>query len=567
VSNNRVRWVAQCLCLLFCATAHAQAPPAPAASPPAQPAPPADGLGRTTPRGTVLGFLKAARAGDYETAAEYLNTRLRGQAASDLASQLYVVLDRRLPARLNEVSDRPDGSLAFPTKPDQDLVGTIAAEEGDVQITVEKVTRGKAPAIWVFSRKTLDAIPDLFDEVDQVSVENALPKFLVETRIAQIALFEWVAVFICLPLVYLLTSLLSRALSPWAGRMRRRLRRNQRLPDPVVLPQAIRLLLVALLIRWALSQISLPLLARQFWSAVALVLSVAGVVWLLILMNGWGENVIRRRMLRTSDNGAVTVLRLGRRTIDWLAVFIGVLIVLRHFGVNVTAAVAGLGVGGIAVALAAQKTLENVIGGISIIFDQAMRVGDMMNTGSTMGVVESIGLRSTRIRTLDRTLMSVPNGQLANVQLENLSARDTFWFHHTIRLRYETPAATLRAITGDVSALLTSHALVDVSSVRVRLLAFGISAFEIEVFAYLVTLNFLNFLELQQELLLLITETVEAAGARFVDSNTVYVAGDGRARAPQAGRELPADTNHETHVVRPQNNSATSGEQQTANRP
>ena len=135
------------------------------------------------------------------------------------------------------------------------------------------------------------------------------------------------------------------------------------------------------------------------------------------------------------------MLRLVRRVADVLVVAAGGLVTLHYFGVDPTAALAGLGIGGIAVALAAQKTLENVIGGLSIIFDQAVRVGDFLKLGDTVGTVDSIGLRSTRIRTLDRTILSVPNGQIANVNIETLSARDKFWFHHFVGLRYETTSS------------------------------------------------------------------------------------------------------------------------------
>jgi MscS family membrane protein len=120
---------------------------------------------------------------------------------------------------------------------------------------------------------------------------------------------------------------------------------------------------------------------------------------------------------------------------------------------------AGLGVGGIAVALAAQKTLENVIGGASIIFDGAVRVGDLLKVGETLGTVEDIGLRSTRLRTFDRTVFTVPNGQIANVSLENLSLRDSFWFHHIFSLRYETTAAQMRSVPQGITGLLEKYPL------------------------------------------------------------------------------------------------------------
>ena len=257
-----------------------------------QPDIPKDALGRTTPRGTVLGFVSAARKGDNELAADYLNTRLRGKAATDLAQQLFVVLDRRLPAHLNELSDKPEGSVSDRLKPDQERAGTISSDNGNVDIILERVDRGKSGSLWLFSSKTLDAIPDLYDEINGVSVESVLPEFLANTRIAGIVLFEWLAVFVGMPLFYLLTALLNRVLSRLIGRWRRRLYRKPDLPNPQALPRPIRLLLLAVAIHWLLTKLSLPLLARQFWFSTASILTIAGCVWLMILLNGRGEEYI-----------------------------------------------------------------------------------------------------------------------------------------------------------------------------------------------------------------------------------------------------------------------------------
>ena len=136
-------------------------------------------------------------------------------------------------------------------------------------------------------------------------------------------------------------------------------------------------------------------------------------------------------------------------------------------------------------ALAAQKTLENVIGGLSIIFDKAVRVGDFLKLGETLGTVDYIGLRSTRIRTLDRTVLSVPNGQIANASIETLSARDKFWFHHFVGLRYETTAAQMRSVINGIHTYLATHPMVDRSEpIRARFFRFGPFSLDIEVFAY-----------------------------------------------------------------------------------
>jgi MscS family membrane protein len=502
----------------------------------AQPQVPVDALGRTTPRGAVLGFVTAAREGDDLLAARYLNTRLHGKAATDLAHQLFVVLDRRLPARLNLLSDKPEGSVSDPLRPNQELVGTISSDDNNVDITVESLNLGKSGAVWLFSSKTLDSIPDLYAEINVESADDVLPEFLVNSRFAGIALFEWLAVFVGLPLFYLLTALIDRLLRRPAGLLRRRLYRKPDLPNPEILPQPIRLLLAAFVIRWLLTKLGLPLLARQFWSSTASILTVAGCVWLLILLNGRIEEYIRRRLRGRKATGGASALRLTRRVIDILVIFAGVVATLRHFGVNPTAEPAGFGVGGIAVALAAQKTLENVIGGVSLIFDKAVKVGDFLKVGDTMGTVDDISLRSTQIRTLDRTMVSVPNGQLANMTLENFSSRDKFWLHPILALRYGTASPEMYAVLDGIRSLLGESRHVESNSVRVRFLRFGLSSLDVEVFAYVLARDWSEFLEIQETILLRIMECIESAGVQIaLPSQTIFMVP--ASRMTEAGME------------------------------
>ena len=498
-------------------------PSAPVAE--AKPEPAKDPLGRTTPRGAVLGFLTAARKGNSEIAVLYLNTPLRGPEAADLARQLAIVLDRRLPARLNSLSEEPEGSIPDPLKPDEDLVGTITTAQGDLDIFVERVDRGKLGKTWLFSRKTLQAIPDVFPEISMptLEVEKILPEFLVNRRLAKIPLFEWLAFFVGMPFLYMLTGLLDRLIGLAVRAFRRRLLRDANAQTPRVLPAPLRLLLLALTIRWLLSTVGLPLLARQFWSTMALIIAIAACMWLLILVNGWGERYLVGR--RPSMSGSAAVLRLGRRLIDGLILFAGLLFTLHHFGINPTAALTGLGVGGIAVALAAQKTLENVIAGISLIADQAVHVGDALKVGDTVGTVEEVGLRSTRIRTMDRTIVCVPNGQIANMSIETLSARDRFWFHPMVGLRYETTPRQMRSITAEVHKLLAAQPSLDSSSVRVRFIRLAASSLDVEIFAYLFARDWNHFLEVQEDLLLRVIEIIEQVGAEIAfPSQTTYLA-------------------------------------------
>ncbi len=486
---------------------------APVAAPTSQPQAVQDSLGRTTPRGTVLGFLTAARKGDDATAAYYLNTSLNPKQAAQLAHELFVVLNRRLPANLNQLNHRPEGSLANPLQPDIELIGTVPSSNGDVDIELERVDRGKNGSLWLFSRNTLKVIPGLYQEVDTEEVANVLPSFLTETRFANVPLFELLAIFVGLPLFYLLTGVLNRALSRLVFLLRHRRNPHIAVTDLQVLPRPVRVLLVALAIRCMLFRFTLPLLERQFWSSAAAIITIIGAVWLLLRWSRRLESVIRRRRgYGSATSGPASVFRLGRRILDLLILFFGLLVILHHFGVNPTAALAGLGVGGIAIALAAQKTLENLIGGTSIILDRVVRVGDRLKIGDAEGLVEDIGLRSTRLRTLNRTVVSVPNGYLANASLENISMRDKFWFRQTLSLHKDTTAAQMREFLKATLSLLDGNSAIEKGTYRASFLAFGAFSLDVEIFAYALVDDTEEFLELQNSLLLRIMEILESTG-------------------------------------------------------
>jgi MscS family membrane protein len=513
----------------------------PGPSPTPVPAPLRDTLGRETPRGTVLGFMNAARNSRDEVSPMYLNTALRDRNAVELAHKLFVVLDRRLPPRLNELSERPEGSLTNPLQPDRDVVGSIAVGNGSLDIVLERVNRGALGAVWLFSRQTLDQIPDAYDEIDRVVLDRFLPSFVRAPTVAGIRLFQWLSVALLLPIGYRLTGLLEVLLRPlfaawWRWRNARRIVATH------MLPGAVRLMLLAIGIRWLLRSVELPLLERQFWWTITALMLIAALTWGLVLLNGSIERYVNRRVAGVVRSEVAAMVHLMRRLADALVVVAGAIVTLRYFGIDPTAALAGLGIGGIAVALAAQKTLENVIGGLSIIFDKAVRVGDALKVGDTLGTVDSIGLRSTRIRTLDRTIVSVPNGQIANVSIETLSLRDKFWFHHFIGLRYQTTASQLRTVVDELRAYLGAHPSVDRSeTIRVRFLRFGPFSLDVEVFAYVFAANWDGFLETQQELLLDAMKIIERSGTAIaLPAQTLHFDSTASAQAaePTAAAQL-----------------------------
>ena len=498
----------------------------PAAAPAAaQAEPPGDPLGRETPRGSLLGFMRAAREGNDAVAAQFLNTTLDGPPAQALARQLFIVLDNRLPARIDAVSDRPDGRLANPLSPDQELIVRITTTSGEIDIAVERVRQPGSPPVWLFSRSTLEAIPTAYQDVDLISFDQYLPGFLAKPHLAGIRLFHWLTLLLVVPLVFRLMGSLTRMWVPAA----RRLGLGRFVPagvGPQRLSGAIRFLVLALVIRGLIATSDLPFIERQFWTAIAILFTIGAATWLLLHVNASIERYFRNGLQWSGRTDVASLVRIGRWFADGLVLLMGVLVVIKRLGGDPTAALAGVGIGGIAVALAAQKTLENVIGGLSLIFDQAVRVGDFLKIGDAVGTVDSIGLRSTRIRTPDRTMLSVPNGQIANVSIETISSRDMFWFHHFVGLRYETTPVQIRAVVGGIVRRLAGHSAVDPASVRAKFLRFGPSSLDIEVVAYVLVQDWAHFLEIQEELLLGMMEVVEQADTAIaLPSQTLHLAG------------------------------------------
>ena len=506
--------------------------------PPAQAQQPKDPLGRDTPRGTVIGFMTAARSGSDELSPQFLNTDLKGTAALELARQLFVVLDSRLPARLNQLSDRPEGVPTNPLRPDENVVGTINTANGSFDVVVERITRRNSAPVWLFSRRTLSFVPDAYAEVNLVRLDRFIPDALARPRIFGIRLLEWLGLLLLVPL-YRLLAALDWLAAPLVGFALRRLRVPAGRADHRVV-RLVRLVVMGIAIRWTFSWVDLPLFERQFWSVVSGLMLLVAVAWSLLLVNAYAEGYLGRRFLHTRD---ITLpLRLARRTADVLVIAACGVFILRRFGIDPTAALAGLGIGGIAVALAAQKTLENVIAGLSLIFDKAVSVGDTLKFGESVGTVDHIGLRSTRIRTLDRTILSVPNGQIASVGIETLSVRDKYWFHHMVGLQYGTTAEQMRSVVEDVRTLLLTNASVDAESARVRFFRLGAFSLDVEVSAYITAADWAAFLTIQQDLLLRIMDAIERAGTAIAfPSQTLHIA-DGSPPSPHEQLAAPAKT-------------------------
>ena len=510
-------------------------------TPVATPQEPEDPFGRTTPRSAVMTFLRVIQKGDYERATEYLDSKLKLPERKELARQLGVIFDRKLSARLSALSDKPDGNLEDGLRPNRDLLGFIPSDSGNVDFLLERVQRGKDRPVWLFSAESLSEVPRLYDELGETWVERYVPEQLRTRRLFSLPLYQWLEGLLGLPLILGLASILTRILTTFLRPLLRRLTHEQDDRRLTSLAWPLRLEVLSLLI-YGISRFAESLLARRFWASVALTLGVIAVTWLLMRLGDVTTELLSRRLLRVNRSVDIMLVRLINRLGKAMLVTLCALVLLRLSGFDLTAVLTGLGLGGVAIAFAAQKTLENLFGGIMVISDKPIQVGDFCRAGEFQGVVEDIGLRSTRLRTLDRTVVSIPNGQLATMSLENFTLRDRIRFRHVIGLRYETTADQLRYVLAEIRQLLYKHSKVDSTDARVRFVGFGSSSLDLEVLAYILATDYAVFLGIQEDLLLRIMDIIEASGTSVAfPSQTTYVVGDSglnRARSEEASKQV-----------------------------
>lgn len=483
-----------------------------------------DPLGRGSPFGTVLGFIKAVERDDLNRATEYLDTQQLPKQARKLAQGLADVLDA---ANLEDLSRKPEGFTEDGLPPDRERIGVVKTGSGTHEIFLDRKHRGEEPPIWLFSADTLKWVLRTHGEFNAGWIERRISGTFLEYRVFGYALWRLIGILLAIPLSFAIARLATRLLLPVLPALLRRV-----LPQAAGFPAArfqwpLCLLFMAVCF-YAVSVISFSAGSRVFWGYVAASIATIALTWISLRLidsaGGLFEGVPQSRL----GSGRIAMARLLDKMAKALVALIGALILFYIAGVNLTAVLAGVGIGGIAIALAAQKSLENLFGAMTIISDEPIRVGDFCRAGEYAGTVEDIGLRSTRIRTLDRTVVSVPNGRLITMSLENVTLRDKFLFHHRLHLDYEATADQLRGCLAEIRTMLRVHPKAETETARVSLTAFLDASIEIEVFAHLLETSNEAFLAAQEALLMQIMDIVRANGAKFAISPPAHSPGKDR---------------------------------------
>jgi small-conductance mechanosensitive channel len=245
------------------------------------------------------------------------------------------------------------------------------------------------------------------------------------------------------------------------------------------------------------------------------IIGYVGLAWLVaLLLSRFGDLVVGL-WFREAPPLRKQLVRVMFRIAMIAVITLIAVMALQDLGVPVTGLIAGLGVGGFAIALAAQSMIGDFIGGIILYSDQPVRVGDFCKFGDRRGVVEDVGLRSVKIRTLDRTVVTVPNADFARLELENLTERDRVRLRENLRLAYETTREQLQNLLGDLESMLRDHERIANEPLRVRFIGFREYYLEIELSAYALTNAWPEFLEIREDVLLKVMEIVERSGIRL----------------------------------------------------
>jgi MscS family membrane protein len=501
----------------------------PIAPPPKTPsAAQADPLGRQTPNGTLFGFLQAVQAGNYPTAAQYLqmSPAHREAQGKQVATQLKVVLDRAFVGSLRTISTNPEGTVQPGLPADREKIGELSADDTEVDVILARVNDPSVGKIWLFSADTLARVPEVYELVEAQQVETHIPQPLVKTQILGMSLWLWLALLLGVPLAAGLAWILIQ-LFVLPRKIWQRVRHQPLLTTWRNVSGPVWLVLGVLIHRLIAAYLRLPLLHRHYYFMLARVALIIGVAWLVLRVLAALLERLRLRAIARGSAGTGSLVLLGQRVIKVIVVIAAGLAVLGALGFNMTTALAGVGIGGLAIGFGAQKTIENLFGGVSLLGDEVIRVGDVCNFNGRVGSVEDISLRSTRIRTVERTELSIPNGTLATMNVENLSRRDKILFDPKIGLRYETTPDQLRYVLAQARRLLYEHPRVETSSARIRFASFDGSWLTLEVFSYVLTRDYGEFTAIREDILLRLMDIVTEAGTGFAfPSQTLYLGRD-----------------------------------------
>jgi MscS family membrane protein len=479
------------------------------------PAPPvaADPYGRETPRGTVLGFTFAAHRRDYESAAHYLQvTDDQRSDTTSLVRELESLIDRYYTQRLTSMSASRDGSGRDGLPRDRERMA-LSIGAGTVDILLVRINDPASGPVWLFSSESLARMASFRNVEHATWIERVMPGVFIRHSVVGLSLGQWLIwiLSIAAPLVALLMSgaLIAHVLK----------RRGARFAGVELWSRELRwpaTIAITILVHWlVVLSLGMAFTVRVTYARWLLAVFLLVSAWFVWRFLGLSFERARGLAFRRQQSGIASLTLLVERVAKAAVVLVVVLGLLRMAGLDTTTALAGVGLGGIALALGAQKSVENLLGGVFLLADGALAVGDFCSISQRSGWVEDITLRSVRLRTVEQTLVSIPAGVLAQTTFENFVTRGKMLIKSILPLQCEASAAQVEAVLEGIRRRLATDRDLEAGTSRVQLVKLGPAAIELELYAYVCTSDNTTFMRVRERLLLDAFSIVESAGARF----------------------------------------------------
>jgi len=477
---------------------------------------PAEVVSSDSPRAAMTRYLAAARQGQWSEAGRYLDlSHAQSPRAEALARALLEVLDRHVWIDPRALSPESQGDIDDGLAPRTDEIARLPGPTGIPEpVTLTRRTYDDG-ARWVFARATTGRIDAWYAALEGRWLRERLPVWALRRGARDLAVWQWIA----LPVLTLAAWLIARALASLTNRgLSRALRRLW--PD---LADALRhraagpvtgLWMVPLL-HLGVGTLQLYPPAAQGVDAVLRASLFAAVFWGLWGAVGLVSQALLGSAWAATHPSSDTLVPLGSRVVKVVVFALAVTAVLSSLGYPVASLVAGLGVGGIALALAAQKTGEHLFGSFALGLDQPFRVGDFVQVDEHSGTVESLGLRSTRLRTMARTVVTIPNGKLADLRVENFTLRDRYYFNPRVAVAPDTAPDDIAALVEAIRAMVTARPDIADDEVLVFVQAMTAESVVIEVQSWFKAESWSAYLPVRSALFLDTLRAVRERGVRL----------------------------------------------------
>jgi MscS family membrane protein len=448
---------------------------------------PKDDYNRGQPRSAIAGYLEAIRLDDLRLASHYLDYRnLSAKTLSigkeELARRLGVVLSRTLWIDLNSISTLKEGLKNDNLPYYRELVGQIEYEGNDIDILLQRIPRTKDRVkIWKISNATVEKIPALFKRYSYSPLGEFLAKKLFAIHLFGVMLWQWLYFSLMLVLYYVLAKVFTWLTAFCVKRA------YKKVTDEVLtfMKEPFALLLAIVFARSFYDEANVTIALKAVTDGTTLL--IIALYWVSFRFVDLVKALLAKNFIAQGKPLAVFLLRPAGTVAKIVLFSIAALNWLENLGFNASALLAGLGIGGLAIALAAQKTVENIIGAITLYTSAPIKIGNFCRFDKTFGVVEEIGLRATRIRTLDRSVIYVANAKFIDMNIENYSEREKMAFKPKIFLAPNTSRESIDALLVALRTMLNATEAIDEVPLRTHFKAYTIYGLELDILAYVKT--------------------------------------------------------------------------------